>query len=314
MRLINFACVFVLIAGGAVASAEGARAVSISHGTPSPAVTSPSVSPSLTPSPSVSSSPVATSPIVSPAPSVDPSSSPKPVAKPTPTPPLRVLYHGSRKTHQIALTFDDGFRPAVIKRVGEILIKNKVPATFFVIGRVAAYDKSVIRPLARMGFPFGSHTWSHDNLTRSDFSQATVAADIRRGATAIEAVTGVPTVPFIRPYGGYFNSKVIKAAQQAGMRGLVLWDIDSRDAIITDEAGITWSAEQGENGTVLLMHMNNYWSADVLQAVIDHYRKLGYTFVTLGQMFGVPGPVPSFGPIPTVKPAPMPIPMPTIKP
>jgi peptidoglycan/xylan/chitin deacetylase (PgdA/CDA1 family) len=218
---------------------------------------------------------------------------------------------GTHGRHEVALTLDDGFSIATIGRISEILIREKVPATFFVIGRVAARDASVIRPLAEAGFPFGSHTYSHGVLTRPWLSVEAIAKDMLAGSAAIERATGVRTVPFVRAPGGYTDDKVLQAAKAAGFRAVVKWAVDSGDAVVSDPGVITWRAERGWNGSIILMHMNRATSADILPAIIASYRARGYRFVTLGQMFGVPGPVPTFGPAPSATPSPTPKPSPS---
>jgi len=271
----------------------------------------PTSSPSPTPSPSPTASP-SPSPMPTPSPTASPSPSPSPTPRPSPSPSFRgVVRSGTHGRHEVALTFDDGFSTATIRRIGEILIREKVPATFFVIGRIAAQDAAVIRPLAQAGFPFGSHTYDHGILTRPWLSVAAISKDMLRGSTAVERVTGVPTVPFVRPPGGYVNAKVIQAAKDAGYRAVVLWAVDSADTRLRDPGAITWAAERGWNGSIVIMHMNRPTSADILPAIIASYKARGYRFVTLGQMFGVPGPVPSFGPTPKPSPRPSPTPSPS---
>ena len=145
----------------------------------------PTSSPSPTPSPSPTASP-SPSPMPTPSPTASPSPSPSPTPRPSPSPSFRgVVRSGTHGRHEVALTFDDGFSTATIRRIGEILIREKVPATFFVIGRIAAQDAAVIRPLAQAGFPFGSHTYDHGILTRPWLSVAAISKDMLRGSTAV---------------------------------------------------------------------------------------------------------------------------------
>ena len=65
---------------------------------------------------------------------------------------------------------------------------------------------------------------------------------------------------------------------------------------------------KGVNGSVILLHCGPAITPKVLEAVIDGYVARGFGFVTLGQLFNVPGPVP----YPTnAPPAPSPSPTPS---
>ena len=52
------------------------------------------------------------------------------------------------------------------------------------------------------------------------------------------------------------------------------------------------NATRGTSGAIILMHANLPYTQLALPRIIAYYRARGYAFVTLGQMFGVPGPVP----------------------
>jgi peptidoglycan/xylan/chitin deacetylase (PgdA/CDA1 family) len=52
------------------------------------------------------------------------------------------------------------------------------------------------------------------------------------------------------------------------------------------------NATKAGNGGIILMHANLPYTQLALPRIIAYYRSRGFEFVTLGQMFGVPGPVP----------------------
>ena len=49
------------------------------------------------------------------------------------------------------------------------------------------------------------------------------------------------------------------------------------------------SGSRGTNGSTVLMHANRSISAQALPSVIASYRSRGFTFVTVGQLLGIPG-------------------------
>ncbi len=71
------------------------------------------------------------------------------------------------RDHEVVLTFDDGpwpTTPAVLKALADECVK----AIFFPIGKHATYYPEILRQVAAAGHTVGSHTWSHDDLSRSE--------------------------------------------------------------------------------------------------------------------------------------------------
>jgi peptidoglycan/xylan/chitin deacetylase (PgdA/CDA1 family) len=69
------------------------------------------------------------------------------------------------RDHEVVLTFDDGpwvTTPAVLKALADQCVK----ATFFPIGKHATYYPEILRQVAAAGHTIGSHTWSHQDLSR----------------------------------------------------------------------------------------------------------------------------------------------------
>jgi len=195
-----------------------------------------------------------------------------------------------------------------------------VNATWFPIGWAAYKNPDLWRTVDRAGFPIANHTYDHQDLTLKTYEQ--VYADIKQDNDFFTAILGHPIMPFVRPFGGHYNSITLQAAAAAGERALVNWDTDEGDADgdYTNVARLISLGEQGENGSIILMHANAGYTTAALPSIIAYYRQRGFTFVTLGQLLGVPGPVP-FGPvyptptpIPTTAPSPSPQPSATAAP
>ena len=86
----------------------------------------------------------------------------------------------------VALTFDDGPDPEFTPRVLEILAREKVNATFFVVGERARVNPDLLREIDRQGHLVGNHSFSHAwninfGFTRGSRTRSTAAT------TAIEA-------------------------------------------------------------------------------------------------------------------------------
>ena len=260
----------------------------------------PSASPAApTPSP-------APTPTQTPAPTPTQTPSPTPTPAPTPTPHVVLsvtppkagsiaLYSSGRTTKKvIAITIDDCFSESAVLADLAILQKYHVNATWFPIGHVVATYPDTFRKVAAAGYPFANHTYSHSDLTKKTYDW--IVSDIERDNAVVSAIIGEPLLPIVRPMGGSWNQTALNAASAAGERVMALWDISDGDtAALPYRANVDHlvaNAIQGGPGSVLLMHANLPYAQQALPRIIEYYQSKGYTFVTLGQMFGLGGPVP----------------------
>jgi peptidoglycan/xylan/chitin deacetylase (PgdA/CDA1 family) len=88
------------------------------------------------------------------------------------------------RDHEVVLTFDDGpwvTTPAVLKALADQCVK----AVFFPIGKHATYYPEILRQVAAQGHTIGSHTWSHQDLSRSK-SIDDAKTEIEKGLSAVK--------------------------------------------------------------------------------------------------------------------------------
>src|SRR5580704_2102861 len=76
---------------------------------------------------------------------------------------------GSKK---LALTYDDGPNDPHTLRLLEVLAKQEVQATFFLIGRYVKQRPDIAREIAQAGHVIGNHSFSHPNLILASAAQA----------------------------------------------------------------------------------------------------------------------------------------------
>jgi peptidoglycan-N-acetylglucosamine deacetylase len=227
-------------------------------------------------------------------------------AAPTAIVPSRVYSHGyGGKT--IAFTFDDGYNSGNCRLILKTLRAQHVPATFFPYVYAASRDPSFWRTAAAAGYPIGNHTTSHAHLTTLPY--ANQVWELENARYRMEQMTGVAMLNVFRPPYRDYNSTTLMAAGEAGFPITLLWDVDSRDDATTYVADVVAAATGGRSGSVVLFHCGPAVTVYALPYVIDYYRKAGYTFVNVADMFGMawggppvsynPGPIP---PIPTMPP------------
>lgn len=74
--------------------------------------------------------------------------------------------HDFLRNGEVVLTFDDGPWPQNTPAVLKALAEHCTKATFFPIGKHATYYPEILKQVAEGGHSIGSHTWSHQDLSK----------------------------------------------------------------------------------------------------------------------------------------------------
>jgi peptidoglycan/xylan/chitin deacetylase (PgdA/CDA1 family) len=126
---------------------------------------------------------------------------------------------------ELALTFDDGPNPAWTPRLLDILARNSVRATFFLLGSHAQAEPELARCIAAAGHLIGNHSWSHPNLALC--GRKRIQEELSRTRDELEQIAGAP-VKFFRPPFGARRPAVLSLARELGMVP-VLWNAMTSD-------------------------------------------------------------------------------------
>jgi peptidoglycan-N-acetylglucosamine deacetylase len=161
--------------------------------------------------------------------------------------------------HGYALTFDDGPHAQGTLAVLEILARERVRATFFLVGEQVRRTPGLAGEIVQAGHEIGLHCDRHRNLLR--LSPWQVREDIARALDTIEAATGRSPQLYRPPYG-ILNTSALRLAQRRGWR-TVLWSHWGRDweAQATPESITTRVTNGAGEGSVLLLHDADDYSA-----------------------------------------------------
>ncbi|MEH1939317.1 MAG: polysaccharide deacetylase family protein [Nostoc sp.] len=198
-----------------------------------------------------------------------------------------IVYQGKLKANDkvIALTFDDGPGPKNTAQILEILKKNDIKATFFMLGQMVKYFPQVAKQVAADGHVIGNHTWHHWYF---QMDGATAASEIDRTADIIYKTTGVKTTLF-RPPGGFLNNGLARYAKNEKY-AVMMWSEQSGDAERRPPQvpGLVKNVlKYAKPGAIVLMHDgggNRSKSVKALPEMIAGLKAQGYRFVTIPQL------------------------------
>jgi cellulose synthase/poly-beta-1,6-N-acetylglucosamine synthase-like glycosyltransferase/peptidoglycan/xylan/chitin deacetylase (PgdA/CDA1 family) len=196
---------------------------------------------------------------------------------------------------RIALTFDDGPDPKWTPRIANLLRREGVPGTFFVVGSQAARHPDLVRRLVREGHDIGNHTFTHARLMESRQWERRLQLDLTEAV--IVGITGRYARFFRPPYSATLDA--VTADEERALAELVgrryvlaLADFDSEDWRRKGVASIVAKASPpGRRGGVIMFHDgggDRSQTVDALAELIPRLKARGFRFVSLSELSGLP--------------------------
>ncbi len=214
----------------------------------------------------------------------------------------RTLTHGPTNERVVALTYDDGPNPPYTNRILQVLERERVHATFFLVGRAAQAYPRVVEREVRDGDAIGNHTWDHPHLIvmrRTD-----VRASLQRTDAAIYRAAHVHT-RLMRPPFGARDWIVMQVAKRLGYT-VVMWSVPlARDWDYPPPHVIAQRIlPRVSDGSIIVLHDGNRGqlcaskhlnphvcdrSQDIeaTRIIIDALKRDGYRFVTIPQLIAL---------------------------
>jgi len=187
----------------------------------------------------------------------------------------------------VSLTFDDGPNPQATPVILDVLRREGVPATFFILGRHADRWPSLVRRVADEGHQLGNHGYWHRKLHRR--GPAYVRDDLTRGTDAITGASGGVRPRHFRAPHGFRSPWVTSIAHTLGQR-TVGWSLGVWDSARPGTGEIVRRSVAGmDAGSILLLHDGDGYdpegdrrqTAEALPLIIDGLRARGFRFATL---------------------------------
>jgi peptidoglycan/xylan/chitin deacetylase (PgdA/CDA1 family) len=206
---------------------------------------------------------------------------------------------------RVVITFDDGPEPGNTERILEVLERQAVPATFFLVGSKASRHPELVQRIRASGrHAIGNHSWDHPNF--HDLPEAAQADEVLRA----EAATGTEPPPdrlglaplFRYPYGN--SSCPTNDLLHARGYRIVGWHVDSCDwafdrdgSVDTHEAlacGVlaqnrrnfvdhVLASVRAHNGGIVLLHEIHADTVAHLETILERLREAGFRFESIDE-------------------------------
>ncbi|MGD0825163.1 MAG: glycosyltransferase [Terriglobales bacterium] len=217
--------------------------------------------------------------------------------------PYRVARYGASKNH-LALTFDDGPDPQWTPKILDVLKREHVPGTFFLIGIQAEKFGSLTKRIYREGHEIGNHTFTHPDISSIGASYMRVELNLTEQLFASQL--GIRSTLFRPPYSVDAEPDTedeVKPLEVTQSLGYVTIGnkIDTRDW--TDDPPLTpeqiaarvlnhlppCQPNDTQCGNIILMHDgggNRERTVLALPLIIDGARARGFDFVPVYELMG----------------------------
>lgn len=186
----------------------------------------------------------------------------------------------------VALTFDDGPTRKWTQPVLDVLAREGVRATFFLIGESVDANLAEARAIVAAGHEVGNHTYTHPRMVLH--SPAFVREEVERTDVALRRAGWATPALFRSPFCKKFL--VLPYYLSRHGRVNVFWDVDadSTPALATDAASLAARVvARAHGGSVILMHVmydGRETSRAALPLVIRGLRGRGFSFVTVSAL------------------------------
>lgn len=201
---------------------------------------------------------------------------------------------------KVALTFDDGPDPQWTPQILDILKRENVPASFFIIGENGQANPQLVKRIVAEGHDLGNHSFTHPNL--GEIPGKLTELELNATQRLIESLTGHSTYLFRAPYFGDAEPQTadeVEPAAIANKLGYIIvglrvdpddWARPGADEIVRrTQAGLT-NPNPDERGQVVLLHDGGGDRAQTVAALprlIHELRAQGYQFTTVSQLAGL---------------------------
>ncbi len=196
----------------------------------------------------------------------------------------REITHGDISNKKIIFTFDAGGGVQSLDHILEILEKHSVKGTFFITGKWALENSDLVKKIAFGNHEIFNHSNNHPHLTELDDQQ--IKTELLETERILTNLTGTTTCPYFRPPYGDRDLHVLKVAAQEGFQS-IYWTVDALDW--RESEGMT--ADEVKNrilsniqpGTIVLMHVGDNITGNILDEVFTTIENMGYKIVSLTQ-------------------------------
>ena len=187
------------------------------------------------------------------------------------------------KEKVIYLTFDAGYENGNIEKIIEVLKKEDVKATFFILDNMILKNEALVGKMIEDGHCVANHTLKHKDMTKLN-SIDEFKRELEALENLYEATFGKSMPKLYRPPEGKLNEENLKWAKELGYKTVMWsfayadWDNEKQPS---REYAITKILDNLHNGEIMLLHPTSRTNAEIMSDLIRALKSRGYKFCTV---------------------------------
>lgn len=189
---------------------------------------------------------------------------------------------------KLYLTFDDGPDFSYTPELLDLLKKNEIKATFFMVADFAQNNPEIVKRIKDEGHQIALHSLEHKCMMFQDRDKT--MEDISSSLRIMKDLH--VDVDYFRPPWGIVNLTMLDEIKKAGME-LVLWDVMAEDwRAKTTPAQIERKlARRAGSGSIICLHDGRGRNGapkrtiKALEKMIPRWKAQGYTFAKIEEYY-----------------------------
>lgn len=202
----------------------------------------------------------------------------------------------------VALTFDDGPDAVWTPQILDILKRENVSGSFYIVGQNGQAYPNLVKRIVNEGHDIGNHSFTHPNM--GELPEALNAIELNATQRLIQSLTGRSTNLMRPPFLGDTQPGTAEQvaplvlAKHLGYLTIGLhidpndWARPGREEIVrrTVEGITNKSPDPDKRGQIVLLHDaggDRQQTVDALPQIIQQLKAKGYRFVTTTELAGL---------------------------
>ncbi len=195
-------------------------------------------------------------------------------------------YIGDPNKKILYLTFDAGYENGTTNKILDTLKKHNVKAHFFVVESYIRNNSDLIKRMVNEGHLVCNHSKSHISMASIDDIDK-FKNEILSVEETFKKITGKNMPKYFRPPMGKFSQQSLKYTEDLGYK-TIFWSFAYvdwfNDKQPTHEFAKDKIFSRTHPGAIILLHPNSTTNTEILDEVITHWKKEGYTIRTLDHL------------------------------
>ena len=185
----------------------------------------------------------------------------------------------------VYLTFDAGYENGNVGKIADILKKNDVRGSFFILSNIVETHPALINRLMRDGNLMCNHTRKHPDMSAK--GEEAFRQELLSMEQYFKEKTGSEIAKFYRPPEGKYTENNLKWAKDMGYK-TVFWSVaycdwDNNKQMPRDKA-LNLLLSRVHNGAVILLHPTSATNAEILDDFIKTLKEQGFRFGLVSEL------------------------------